>query len=612
MIKPIPLIFFVFVFFFSGLSAFSQTDPLTKRATLQVQNEPLENIFAAITQQTGVRFSYNSQLLNPKTKVTINVQNKTIKEILPKIIPASVSYKKVGAHIVFLPKEKSETQKTDKLNDEITKVEMADEEIQEAEKEKIEKKDSLDNGKLMDDCLNDVSKSEAAVVLTENTVNLAKDTISLTKEEEMKAQIAGILMAVATASAPVAVAQDTAQMPIQEEQLTVAKPLASMTAQDATSMPIQEEQLNVAKPLAPVVAQDTTQIKVQAAQLTFIYPLGTGFVKSAERCYHFSLNILGGVTGQVKGFEAGGIFNINKYGATGAQFAGIFNLSLANNPALNSRNAQFAGIFNHTQKGKSAQFAGVFNIGDTAYLQAGGIFNIAHNAAAQFAGISNYANNAKFQAAGIVNISSKTAFQGAGIVNVAQESACQIAGIVNVTKKGRFQMGVINVRDTADGVSLGVINIVKHGGIMEAGIDAGELVHTAVSFRSGVQRLYSILSVGYNYTDKFWSVGAGLGTSFKLIGNLSLNLELTHAALYMNEWRETYPYQKSLTQFAPILNYRFAKHFKIYAGPSLNLLHQYGMYGDHKIKAPYSLAHYDYPADSMLDLWIGVVGGIKF
>ena len=593
--------FLVFLFFVLKQTAYSQTNPLEKRATLQVQNEPVENVFTVLTQQTGVRFSYNSQLINPKSKVTVNVQNKTIKEILPKIIPASVTYKKVGEHIVFLQK---------------------------------------DNGKLMNDCLNDVS-------VAEDTLTLTKDTISLTKEEEMKAQIAGILMAVATASAPV-VAQDTTQMKQQREQAVHSEQVDKKTSEQ-----VNESTSGQDTQIAEHSTQDSTSSQkpekpLVPAQLTFIYPLGTGWVKSAEKSYHFSLNVLGGVIGQLQGFEAGSIFNINKYGARGAQFAGVFNIAAACNPALSSRNAQFAGVFNLTQKGKSAQFAGVFNIGDTAYFQAGGVFNMAHETGAQFAGVFNSADTARFQAAGVVNIageapfqaagvanvSSKTAFQAAGVVNVsyqraafqaagvvnvAQESVCQIAGVVNVTKKGRFQMGVINVRDTADGVSLGLINIVKHGGILEAGIEAGEFVHTAVTFRSGVQRLYSIISVGYNYTDNFWSVGYGLGTSFKLVGNLSLNLELTHATLYNHNWSNRYSSAgKALTQFTPMLNYRFAKHFKIYAGPSLNLLYQYDDYfsGYYKLKIPYSMYQHTFPSiatvSRTLDLWVGVVGGIKF
>jgi len=51
-----------------------------------------------------------------------------------------------------------------------------------------------------------------------------------------------------------------------------------------------------------------------------------------------------------------------------------------------------------------------------------------------------------------------------------------------------------------------------------------------------------------------------------LAKNLNLNLELTYAALNDNIWG-TY----SLTQISPVISFRFAKHFKIYVGPSLNV-----------------------------------------
>jgi opacity protein-like surface antigen len=217
----------------------------------------------------------------------------------------------------------------------------------------------------------------------------------------------------------------------------------------------------------------------------------------------------------------------------------------------------------------------------------------------------------------------------AGVVNIAGETKCQIAGVVNITQKGRFQAGLINVRDTADGISLGLINIVKQGGVMEAGIEAGEFVHTALTFRSGVQRLYSIISVGWRYPNNksanksFFAIGTGLGTSFKLIGNLGLNLELTHTQFYKrNIGIARYI---GLTQFSPQLNYRFAKHFKMYVGPSLNLLVQSYDYNTalfldpyyEDIKSPYSLYHsnFDTPSGNKnrnIDMWIGITGGIKF
>jgi len=537
---------FIILFLFSGLIVFAQNS-LEKRATIAVQKECLENVLSSITKQTGVRFSYNSQLIDPKTKITINTQNKTIKEILSVILPPSVAYKVAGGYIVFFQQKVVENQLVEKI-----------------EQKKIEKNIISDNGTLSDSCLNE-----------KDTINFSSQEINMNLKELM---LATTIAATATMATTPAFAQDTLNNNV--------------------------EQQEIEQPQA-VQFQEKIMPKCKPAQVTFIYPLGSGFVKSAENCYHFSLNVLGGATGQIKGVEIGSLFNINKYGAKGVQFAGIFNATGAKDAIVNSHNAQFAGVFNHTKKGKSAQFAGVFNNGDTAYLQTAGVLNIAKESKAQFAGIFNNGNSALVQAAGIGNVAKQTKFQAAGIFNAAKESKVQIAGIANVTGKGCFQMGLINVRDTADGVSLGLINIVKKGGVMDVGVEAGEFIHTAVTFRSGVQRLYSILAVGGNYTEQFLSVGAGLGTSVKLIRNLSMNFELTHSSLYNFDNFESW---HNLTQFSPQFNYRFAKHFKMFVGPTLNLSVQSDR---NLIKVPYSFYNRTYNT-TVLDMWVGVVGGIKF
>jgi len=563
--------------------ASAQNEPLEKRTTLQMQEEPLENILTILSKETGVRFSYNSQLVNPKTKVTINIQDKTIEDVLSIILPSTISYKKVGEHIVFFS-EKVETENT------------------EGEKQKAESNDDemIETGKEVDGwTLSEIEMEvEQNVFFEKNTypnngitTNSCLDTVSLTKNEDMKAQIAGLMLAAATATTPI-IAQDTHE---------------TNSVQNAEM----QQQTNC-KPF----------------QFTFIYPLGTEFTKAVENCYHVSLNMLGGVTGETKGFEAGGLFNINRYGNIGAQFAGLFNVAGTKKSDISSYNVQFAGLFNHTKRGISVvQYAGLFNTGDTTYFQAAGLFNIANKAGfqasglfnvskesyCQLAGLFNQGGIAHFQAAGLWNSAKETKCQLAGLVNVAQESYCQIAGLVNVTKKGRFQMGIINVRDTADGVSLGLINIVKKGGILEAGIEAGELIHTAVTFRSGVKQLYSIIFVGCNFgsTRMTWASGAGLGTSITLIKNLSLNFELTHATFF--------PFRSgtnwvTFTQFRPVLNYRFAKHFKMYVGPTLNLFQETERFWGSvpsSPKVPYSFFHRSYNSTT-LDMWVGVVGGIKF
>jgi len=414
--------------------------------------------------------------------------------------------------------------------------------------------------------------------------------------------------------------------------------------------------------IAPVSAQNNTiqydftqrweniTIEYKPVQFALFTPFSTGGNKGIETRCHFSVNILIGVTGQIKGFEIGGMFNVNKYGSIGVQIAGIANLAMQNNVHFKSNNVQFSGLANYTECGKSVQFSGGFNIGDVTWFQVGGLCNIvSRRGGAQIAGIFNYGDvplqvsgianlsaRAGVQIAGIANVAANVVFQNAAIINYAhfraacqiaglvnvarKKSECQIAGLVNVTKKGRFQMGLINVRDTVDGVSLGLINIVKHGGMLEAGIEAGEFVHTALTFRSGVPRLYSTLFLGYNYVDNFWAFGSGPGTSFKLKGNLGLNLELTYAVLFDKNsglfdviafWRN------SLLQFKPVFNYRIAKHFKIYTGPTFNMLVQVNDGGGWfvnppiEVKIPYPMYNRTF-RNSTLNMWIGVVGGVKF
>jgi hypothetical protein len=481
--KIVYQIFFIIFFFFSGIMAFAQNDPLEKKATLSVQKESLENVLASITKQTGVRFSYNSQLVDPKTSVTVQAQNKTVREILSTILPATISYKKVGIYIVFsLVKE----------GNQISDNRQAESRKQKAE---IEKKSFSDNETIADSCLISISTKNIDSIRTEN--------------EEMTKYIAE-LTPTDTTETTFVFAKDTQNVKIQEENID-----------------FQEE---------------CTSKKSKPIQVSFVYPIGTDWGQTAENSYQVSINVLGGVTGQTKGVEIGGVYNINRY----------------------SSNAQVAGIFNQTQKGKSMQFTSIFNVGDTSCVQAAGIWNFAN------------------------------------------QSHCQIGGVVNITKKGKFQMGLVNVRDTADGVSLGLINIVKQGGIMEAGIESDEFVHTSLTLRTGVKRLYTIVSIGYNYTDYFWSVSSGLGTSIKLIENLNINFEVTYETLNDNVlgWY-------SLTQFSPVLNYRFAKCFKIYLGPSLNL-HVQNDYFKRSETRRFVNIPYSFFNQTFNYLWVGIVGEIKF
>jgi len=125
--------------------------------------------------------------------------------------------------------------------------------------------------------------------------------------------------------------------------------------------------------------------------------------------------------------------------------------------------------------------------------------------------------------------------------------------------------------------------------------------------------------VGCNYKE-FWTVGTGLGTSVTLVKNLSINFELTHAQFYRKAFRYehsagTAKVWNSFCQFRPVLNYRFTKHFKMFLGPTFNLLIQNDFRPlegyDNTLKVPYSFYNRT-QNNAILDMWVGVVGGIKF
>jgi len=637
---------------FIGYAAFAQNnDPLEKRTTLYVQNQPLEQVLNTITKQTGVRFSYNSKLFNSKTKVSISVQNKTLKTVLPQILPLNIAYKKLGEHIIFYanPSEEKENSidsvsliEKKEIQLQIAKIEMeiakanmqfAAQDTQSVEQDYIVQNTQIvvQNGQIVLQDGQITLQDGQTVVQDGKTIlqdgkNVVQDRQIVVQDKQIFVRGGQIIVQDGQIIVQDAHIVQNGQIVVQGGQIVVQDGQTvvqdgKIVVQDGQIV-VQDKQIVVQD--KQIVVQDTqiviqdTQIVIQDKQIivqdtqtvtnskpfrfALIHTWGTNGAKSVENTYHFAINILGGKIGQIKGLEIGGLWNINKYGARGMQIAGLFNFTNANNPKIYSNNAQFSGIFNCTKQGKSLQFASIFNMGDMARFQLSGIFNVANKAVVQFAGFANIAQEPKCQITVIANTAKKSGCQIAGFANTAEESKCQLAGIVNITSKGRFQAGLINIRDTADGVSLGLINIVKQGGIMEAGIEAGEFVHTSLMLRSGVQRLYSILSVGWSYTDNFFTFGTGLGANFKLIGNLSLNLELTEALLYSIDFH-------SFTQYNPVFNYRFANHFKIYLGPSFNLLIYQTT--DETVKPPYNIGS-GYFGNSKLDMWIGLVGGIRF
>ena len=234
------------------------------------------------------------------------------------------------------------------------------------------------------------------------------------------------------------------------------------------AQPVEEEPL----PMMPV-------------QFSIFYPMTTMGAKTTDYRFNMSLNMFAGRVGAVRGIEYGLIYNHVERDMNGAQFAGIANRTREMN------GAQFASIANFGMTVKGAQFAGIANISESFHgIQFGGIANINSNA-----------NGIRF----------------AGIANVSQEfTGIGFAGIINSTGtlRGVQFAGIVNVIDTIEsGVPIALINVVRKGGYRALSVTSADYLNVAVSFKMGIPKFYTILTLGSNVymDDKMWASGIGFG-----------------------------------------------------------------------------------------------------
>lgn len=274
---------------------------------------------------------------------------------------------------------------------------------------------------------------------------------------------------------------------------------------------------------------------------------------------NFSLNVLGGYTGSVNGLELGGLFNLEKNNLLGVQAAGWFNTVNGNVKGL-----QLAGWFNAVKgNATGAQYGGLFNYvkKNTNGLQVAGLFNQTSGSLTGFqsAGICNYTKQPVkgMQMAGIANI------------NTSTTNGFQVSGILNYTKhlKG-LQLGLINIADTSDGYSIGLITIVKHG-YHKITLSSNEVLNANLAIKSGNAKLYNILMVGVNAgdNDKIFTYGYGIGHEIKAGKWLTVNPELTTQYLYLGNWN----YLNQLSRFQVLATVKLARNIALFGGPAFSV-----------------------------------------
>lgn len=542
-----------YTFFLSLITTSLCAQSILDRAVpVECKEERLGRVLKMLSHTGDFYFSYNSAILDKDSLVTLPAANRTLRQTLNLLFQGRLEYLENGRYIILRPtiaKPSSFTPSTPPENDRYTISGII---VDEETGEKIGHASIYDPRGL----IATLSKEDGSFTVhirsrsSPGSLTVSKEfyedtTILLRPRENQRLTI--VISPITLPYKTIIISPNDYLSP---DSTRTIDPSDSALAQAARD---KKELIRVEiTPLGRLLLSSRWKIQSlnikkffteKAVQMSFLPGLGTHGFLSPQISNKVSLNILGGYTGGLKGAEAGGLFNIDKKEVRGFQAAGLFNVVGGAVTGM-----QAAGLHN--------------TVLDSAKgMQAAGISNIVKK---KFSG---------FQAAGIYNQASDTlnGMQAAGVINIAsQVRGLQAAGVVNYTHhlKG-MQIGVINIADTSEGFSLGLINIIRNG-YHELSFFADEVSPLNLAFRSGNAGLYTIFLAGINTTEdhRLYYYGFGLGHSFLLSRKGAINTELSADHLAPAAW-DNFKYSTFLYRLNVDLHWRFGKYFSLSAGPSM-------------------------------------------
>lgn len=607
---------------------------LDKPISISIQRQRLDDVLEIISNKGGFTFSYNSNAINRDSLISINANNKTIRQVLDMIWKSGYEYKQSGNYIIIRkvvpvienkpPPEKYYTI-TGYIIDNETGQKVSDASIYEKQQlaATLSGQDGFFTLRLK------AKYSRPAITVSKEFYLDTTISIPSKQSQQISVIVRGALLAPPVAIVEVLLPPETI--------------VSQLMLPDTVEQPIlisADDTLKVEKKWLGAIMVSSKQ-KIQSLNLRKFFterPFQVSFTPgisshgkmSGQVINHLSVNVLGGYTGGLNGVELGGMFNISKRNVRFVQAAGLFNqvggyvrgfqaAGISNSVLDSVYGLQSAGISNFV-KGcfNGFQASGVSNIvyGNVNGLQTAGISNFSKSyvIGMQAAGVYNHAGKVKgMQVAGIANYAggNSKGVQLASLGNVASSiSGVQFSSIFNYAKhlKG-LQVGLINVADSSDGYSLGLFNFVKKG-YHKIAMGSNETVTLNINFKGGNKRLYSILSVGANTDEKqqLYAFGIGIGSELKAWRRITFNVDVLPQYLYTGSWKNT----NVLISIKPYLQFRLTKWLAIYGGPSFSVYYS-------NQTSPIDKYQFNIPANSVykfniskqVDGWIGWQAGIS-
>lgn len=539
--------------------------PLKKTVSVQVNNQRLDNVLEILSNTGNFYFSYNSNIIQRDSLVSINITNKPVKEILDYLFNGRFEYVESGNYIIIRRKPITAAAVVKQTTTEDNNYFISGFVVDETTGEKINNVSVYEPLQLSSDLSDEKGyfklklksryKTAAITVSKENY----KDT-TITIQPKLNQQLIISIRPESDFTTLVTISPEDYFLPDSIELRLPGGQTYVYTKSDSVKV----EKSWVGKFL--LSSRQTIQsinlknfFTTRNFQLSLTPLIGTQGKLSPQITNNYSVNIIGGYTGGVNVIEVGGVFNINKKNVQYVQLAGVVNL--------------VGGSV------KGIQAAGVHNLvlADVNGLQSAGVSNVVKGkfTGIQSAGVYNHVNDSVngLQIAGVGNFAKKkvNGWQIAGVVNYSNQEikGAQVSGVINYAKKLKgMQIGLINIADTSDGYSIGLLAFVKKG-YRKLSISTDEMNSVSIAFKSGNHKLYSFLQGGINLTanQRLYSYGYGVGRNNRIGKHFSIATELSSQYFYAGSWQ----YQNLQNKFALNFQWDPSNKFSIYAGPSFSV-----------------------------------------
>ncbi|MEO5995188.1 MAG: STN and carboxypeptidase regulatory-like domain-containing protein [Chitinophagaceae bacterium] len=608
---------------FSG-SSYSQAILNMILPPLEVNNQRLDNVLEIISNKGNFYFSYNSNIIKKDSIVSLSLNNKTVKQVLDYLFRGSVEYKESGNYIILRLAAMSLTLITNQsVSDEKTYL-VTGFVLDEKTGEKISNASIYEKQRLVSSLTNSSGffsmrlKNRSGKASLTVSKELYQDT-TVDIQPKLNQQLTITILPVEFTGRMITVSPTDYLLP---DSIAIDVEIDSTITRYVyiKSDSFKVEKTGIGNFLL------SSRLKVQSVnlkkffinkpfQFSIVPGLSTHGRMSAQVVNNLSISLLGGYSSGVNGLELGGLFNIDKKNVQYVQVAGLFNIV-----GGYMKGVQVAGLSNTVLNNvEGIQAAGINNLskGSVKGLQLGGIYNHSSGkiTGLQIAGISNFSKDmiTGTQVSGVANVGNKqiNGLQIAGVANYSKEvKGVQISSVLNYTKRLHgVQIGLINISDSSDGLSIGLINIVLKG-YHKLSFSTNEAVNANVAFKTGTSKLYSILQAGANIdsSKKIYSFGYGLGKEISLGKRFAINPELTSQYLYLGSW----DYLNLLNKINVNLTVKFGRYFSIFGGPSFAVYYSNQAGAETGYKFPVaSVGHRTYDMGKNVIGWIGWNAGIN-